>query len=142
MADHLREELRRTQEELRTAAESALHWERQARALEEQHQLRFNELAILTSLLERQEQKGEELRQHSIWLAAVHSCLQNRPRWWRSLTGARRRQWERRQLKRAGLFDHDAYLKRYPDVAIAKMDPLDHYLLHGLHEGRSRSLND
>jgi glycosyltransferase involved in cell wall biosynthesis len=37
----------------------------------------------------------------------------------------------------SGDFDVEWYLKRYPDVAGAGMDPLDHFLLHGLNEGRA-----
>lgn len=33
-------------------------------------------------------------------------------------------------------FDPDFYLKQYPDVAKSKMDPAEHYLQHGQHEGR------
>jgi len=37
------------------------------------------------------------------------------------------------------LFDAAWYLKEYPDVAAAKMDPALHYLLHGAREGRDPS---
>ena len=33
--------------------------------------------------------------------------------------------------------DTTAYLQAYPDVAAAGMDPLLHYLVHGIHEGRT-----
>ena len=36
----------------------------------------------------------------------------------------------------SGLFDHDWYLERNPDVRAAGVDPLQHYLLHGAGEGR------
>lgn len=35
-----------------------------------------------------------------------------------------------------GLFDHDWYLDRYPDVRGAGFDPLDHFVRHGMGEGR------
>ena len=36
----------------------------------------------------------------------------------------------------SGLFDSDWYLARYPDVAEAKLDPLEHFLAYGGSEGR------
>lgn len=36
----------------------------------------------------------------------------------------------------AGLFDADWYLEQNPDVAVAGLDPAEHYLLHGAAEGR------
>jgi len=38
--------------------------------------------------------------------------------------------------KNADRFDHAAYLKAHPDVAASGLDALDHYLRHGLSEGR------
>ncbi|MFM0212256.1 glycosyltransferase family 61 protein [Paraburkholderia sediminicola] len=35
------------------------------------------------------------------------------------------------------LIDKDYYLKRYPDVATAKLDPVEHYVIYGFREGRS-----
>ena len=37
----------------------------------------------------------------------------------------------------SGLFDPAWYLKKYPDVAAADVDPLEHYVTHGLAELRS-----
>lgn len=39
-------------------------------------------------------------------------------------------------LKQSELFDPDWYLKQYPDVAIAGVDPALHYVQHGRKEGR------
>ena len=36
-------------------------------------------------------------------------------------------------------FDHEFYLKQYPDVAEAAADPLQHYIHHGRSEGRAPS---
>jgi glycosyltransferase involved in cell wall biosynthesis len=36
-----------------------------------------------------------------------------------------------RAIARSGLFDRDWYLNEYPDVAVAGIDPVDHYLRHG-----------
>jgi glycosyltransferase involved in cell wall biosynthesis len=42
-------------------------------------------------------------------------------------------------IERSGLFDEKFYLRKYPDVAAAGVDPLAHYLIHGPKEGRSPS---
>lgn len=42
----------------------------------------------------------------------------------------------RRCLRRCGLFEAAWYLARYPDVALAKADPLHHYLASGAGEER------
>ncbi len=44
-----------------------------------------------------------------------------------------------KRIKRSGLFDKKWYLKTYPDVARAHVDPLKHYLKHGWVEGRNPS---
>lgn len=40
-------------------------------------------------------------------------------------------------IRASGLFDREYYLSRYPDVAKAGMDPVEHYVIHGANEGRS-----
>jgi len=45
---------------------------------------------------------------------------------------------QRRLLKQRGLFDGDAYLAANADVAADGVDPLQHYLKHGLSENRRR----
>ena len=39
-------------------------------------------------------------------------------------------------LSRTGLFDRDAYLRAYPDVAKSGLDPLHHFVRVGIHAGR------
>jgi hypothetical protein len=111
------------------------------RALEREGQIRvrFQEITTLTSLLRQQEQQRLEALDHVDWLRAVGERLRSMPRWWVLMPKEQRQRRERECLKRAGLFDSAAYVARYPDVAVAGMDPLQHYLLHGLHEGRSRT---
>ena len=41
-----------------------------------------------------------------------------------------------RFLRRIPLFDPAFYLRKYPDVAAARVNPLRHYLTHGTSEGR------
>jgi O-antigen biosynthesis protein len=39
-------------------------------------------------------------------------------------------------IAQSGLFDHEWYLKQYPDIAELKIDPVKHYLRYGAAEGR------
>ncbi|MBP5343786.1 MAG: glycosyltransferase [Alphaproteobacteria bacterium] len=43
------------------------------------------------------------------------------------------------QIKKSVYFDKDWYLKKYPDVAAANVDPITHYLHSGWKEGRNPS---
>lgn len=40
-------------------------------------------------------------------------------------------------ISASGLFDREWYLRQYPDVAAASMDPIHHYVRHGAKEGRN-----
>lgn len=42
-------------------------------------------------------------------------------------------------LEASGLFDREWYLKKYPDVAAAMVNPIEHYVLHGAGESRNPS---
>lgn len=42
-------------------------------------------------------------------------------------------------IKSSGLFDEAWYLSRYRDVTLAGVDPVEHYLQYGAHEGRNPS---
>ena len=71
------------------------------------------------------------------WLSRVDHVLVNLKGWRRLLPPRWRRTWELQMLQRHGLFNSKAYLNRYPDIAAVGMDPLEHYILHGMHEGRT-----
>lgn len=129
--DLLNSRLAKAQSE-RSASESA------AKAAEGKLAERYQEIATLTHLLHQQERSAEEIQQHLDWIVMVHSRKANQPAWWSVMPKRWRLQRERQSLKRSGLFDGDAYLQRYPDVAAAGLDPLDHYLRHGIHEDRVR----
>jgi len=43
---------------------------------------------------------------------------------------------KRNLIENSGLFDEDFYLKTYPDIKQAGVNPLDHYINHGGVEGR------
>jgi hypothetical protein len=105
--------------------------------LEERLAQRFTEIAEVTRLLAEVQQENERLTAHIEWIRQVAAIL--------TKGGFRLRFLNRRQkaaslakLKEKQLFDSHAYVAANPDVAQAGADPLQHYLVHGLSEGRSR----
>jgi hypothetical protein len=40
-------------------------------------------------------------------------------------------------IERLGIFDRQAYLEAYPDVAQSRVDPVQHYVTTGAREGRT-----
>lgn len=72
-------------------------------------------------------------------MLGILQVLASPGRWW---TGFLPGFWVRRlkydRLRRKNLFDAELYCKRYPDVVRARIDPLHHYVSHGLEEGRTR----
>lgn len=97
---------------------------------------RFQELALLTRLLKKATSEHERYATRSEWMQHAMAALITTPRWWQMVPRPWRERLERQRLRNLGLFDGDAYLARYPDVAAAKMDPFRHYVLHGAGEGR------
>jgi SAM-dependent methyltransferase len=73
------------------------------------------------------------------WLRALHIAMRGEPAWWSILPARSRREREYEMLRSVGLFDDRSYRARYPDVAVQTIDPLDHYIAHGMHEGRDRA---
>lgn len=121
------------------ASEQALRTAEVAvRGGEEDIAQRYQEITALTQLLRTQEQLNESVGEQLQWAIAISDALMTQPRWWGMMPQSWRRERERRLLERKGLFDGAAYLQRYPDVAAEGMDPLRHYLLHGVSEGRTR----
>lgn len=99
-----------------------------------------DEIVILTRLLA---QKKEEMADNRslLWLKEVLPLLWRPAKSLKGLLPARIRE---RQLAEAlsarKLFDADRYLEANPDVAAAGADALQHYLTHGLWEGRPMGL--
>ena len=60
-----------------------------------------------------------------------------RPGFWRRLERSIRKR-RKRWIGRIG-FDREWYLKEYPDIARAEIDPLEHYIQNGIFEGRWKS---
>lgn len=103
---------------------------------------RFNEIAHMTSLLGEAERTAGLSKEQVAWLREVSTVLLDRPgsrakgRLAFLLPAPIRLAKQKKKLKRKGIFDPDAYLAANPDVAEAGMDPLSHYINHGISEGR------
>lgn len=99
---------------------------------------RYGEIATLTAMLREAVEVAQRRDNEMAWMKEVWAAARRAPWWarwpmpgWLSrLLGARG--WARRR----GLFDAAAYLAAYPDVAASGRDALDHYIAHGMGEGR------
>ena len=99
----------------------------------EQH----NEVAILAGRLRTKEAEADRFARHAEWLQKVNSVVTGYPQWWSFMPKRWREKWQRGRLRRKGLFDADNYLSRYPDVSTSGIDPLRHYIIHGINENRT-----
>lgn len=111
-----------------------------ARDEDNEHRLHaYNELAVLTRLLRDSELATQSLADRYYWLVQVTRILLPPIRWWFHFTPAYWQRWSRRRrLAALQLFDAQAYLRRNPDVRRSGQDPLQHYVLHGMAEGRHK----
>lgn len=91
--------------------------------------------ALTKQLKEKEAEAGHHDRQVQ-WLQKVSAVMTAYPQWWTFMPKKWRQQRQQQRLMRQGLFDADAYLARYPDVLSSGMDPLRHYLIHGMGEKR------
>lgn len=99
---------------------------------------RFGEIAQLTKLLGEAGDRVGKATADAEWLRSVNQVAEGFPKWWVAMPKSWRRRREHARYRRAGLFDAQGYLERYPDVVEDGMDPVRHYILHGMPEGRVR----
>lgn len=100
----------------------------------------YREIAALSVLLREQEKRCEVAEVRANWLREVAAALLTQPSWWALMPAAWHMKRLLKLLRSRGLFDDEAYLRQYPDVAATRMNPLQHFLLHGIQEGRPRSV--
>ncbi|MGB3797143.1 MAG: methyltransferase domain-containing protein [Alteraurantiacibacter sp.] len=98
--------------------------------------VRFDELATVTRFLADTQAGRQKATDQMGWLIQVYQELDQTPDWWAALPSSMRTERKFSRLRRAGLFDAAQYLRLYPDVLEARMDPLRHYILHGMSEDR------
>lgn len=96
------------------------------------------EIATLTLLVRDLEADAELAVDNQEWLKQVALLSLSTPGWWAVMPAGWRRARMSERLARKKLFDGPAYLRLYPDVAAEGMDPLLHYIAHGMAEGRMR----
>lgn len=121
-----------TDETLKTIERLAAQLERE-RAARIRSDNRLIDLLADTAMQEHNRVERQEMVE---WMASVIRAVHSRPVWWGWLPPRWQRQMLTARLARRGLFDGKAYIRDYPDVAQAGMDPLLHYIMHGRHEGR------
>jgi len=124
----LRVRMARSDDEL--AQLTVLYAEAEDRHRQQEHAREADEAAARAAWADETHRKSE-------WLRQATMALRGQPAWWSMLGANARQRNERALLEARGLFDSAAYLARNPDVAQDGMDPLVHYMNHGLFEGRS-----
>jgi chromosome segregation ATPase len=98
---------------------------------------RYEELATMTRMLRETERKLQAGHASFDVTKQIALALETMPWWWSLLPQSMRDKRKFARLRRRGLFDGERYLQMYPDVGAERMDPLVHYLRHGMAEGRS-----
>lgn len=96
----------------------------------------FSETAALSRMLLEHEQCALRQTEKVRKLREIFHALAGQPRWWAILPRSRQTRMEHRRLRQLGLFDAQSYLRTNPDVAQSGMDPVFHYLFHGIDEDR------
>jgi hypothetical protein len=97
---------------------------------------RVGEITLMTGMLKQAEAHAQTIAQRQDWLLAVNAVLMREGRWWRIMPARWARARQAKRLAEHNLFDSALYLEMYPDVAQSGMDPIEHFLRHGLQEGR------
>jgi SAM-dependent methyltransferase len=101
-----------------------------------------NETSTLNRALREKDLLARQKERNLDWLRQVDEVIAASTKGWRGLMPpAWRRQRQLDMLRARGLFDAASYLERYPDVGEAGIDPLLHYILHGMIEGRQADIN-
>lgn len=102
---------------------------------------RVREIATLTNLLAEKEALTRKSAAQVDWFRDMSGVMLNgsstlKGRLLALLPAFIRYNRQKKLLERKGLFDGEAYLAAHPDVANKGMDPLHHYVRHGMKEGR------
>lgn len=146
-AEALLEELKQTKgeahdlsEKMQTLTKTADSAESARREAEGRLSARFSELAQITAIAAQESEQARRLKDEADWLREVRRVEEGFPAWWSIMPTAWQRSRQHRRFYQAGLFDAATYLDLYPDVAAQGMDPLRHYVLHGMAEGRTRTV--
>lgn len=96
-----------------------------------------SDVVRLSSELRDKEEAVGRYSNHASWLQEVNGVVTGYPHWWAFVPKKIREKWQNGRLLRRGLFDADSYLARYPDVLSSGINPLRHYIIHGIGEKRT-----
>jgi chromosome segregation ATPase len=132
-------EARRLSEEITQLREAVSATQVARSASERKLADRFNELTQLTAIVSEEAGRADKAKSDADWLRAMCKLEEGFPTWWAILPQTWRQRRVHRRYRNAGLFDAEAYLQLYPDVNAEAMDPVRHYILHGMVEGRTRT---
>jgi hypothetical protein len=102
---------------------------------------RTNAMDALTEVLKKTENAAKESDEKTQWLRQVASILltgagATKGRFLSFSLSSIKYRLQKTEMKKRGIFDPAAYLAANPDVAKSGVDPLRHYILHGIAEGR------
>lgn len=112
------------------------HQAKAAQALERLEVLRAEHVQKSQELQALEDENARKDRQLD-WMRRLFQFLERNESGWQAILPPRLRRARKMQtLQRNAFFDGDAYLDRHPDVAAAGENPLRHYVLHGMAEGR------
>ena len=134
--EHLHGEVATLTRLLREAQGQAQGAQAAREELEQKLADRYAEIVALTTTLKGYETDARHGPAQAEWLREVSSVLIERSTPWAKMLAGWQDKRDLRLLKQRGLFDATAYLDRYPDVAASGIKPLNHFILHGLAEGR------
>jgi hypothetical protein len=99
---------------------------------------RTDEIVMMTRILRDSERSAQIAGENGQWLAAVMRLLNRRPVLWSLMPKSWVQERVAVALEREGLFNSKDYLECNPDVARAGYSAIDHYVSHGMAEGRLR----
>jgi chromosome segregation ATPase len=116
--------------------ENLLASEADRKAAEERRDEAYNEIVTITRFLRSSESIAAQKEARLDWITRVADVMNSKSLWFRLLPAFVNRKRCLRKLAAMQLFDAAAYLHRHPDVRAAGQDPLRHYILHGMSEGR------
>jgi chromosome segregation ATPase len=98
------------------------------------------DLKWIVSKIEKENNLREKRKDGHENLVVIFSVImKDRPKWWYLMPKKWRDEKNYQEMKRHGVFDRDLYYSIHPDVASSQMDALDHYIRHGVDEGRTCS---
>jgi hypothetical protein len=128
----------RSAAERETLATELASARREAERIRAFHQEGERSRQLMEERIRQEEATSMREIERAQWLMQYSQAAAVRgPWWWDYMPRRWRRSKLMGRLRRRGLFDAEAYLVKNPDVAADGLDPLDHYIGHGLNENRS-----